>query len=383
MHPGQGVNLHVFPTTILGASRVFRQTKAVADTGLFDHVYIFGYSHEGTPAREQLDHDRTIVRLGSSSSRPDSALGRLAKQASWSRRVLKASNDLDVRVVNAHSVSVLPVCAAIARKQGAKLIYDTHELETEAIASRGLQRKIFKTTEKLLINRVSTTFVVNESIQAWYEAAYPGIRVTSIKNIPERHQGVTDLSQEAPNLREHFQVPSDARLYVHVGKLGDVRSVPLMVETFKALSNDHIVFLGDGTGEDLVDAAAASYPNIHRHAPIPPHLVTSAVASCDVGLCLIKPASLSDQLSLPNKALEYFYGGIPFFYSDLPEVDKLLASVDTSVWRLPNPETELLARIKSLTTADIELARSQIATAVAPSWDEEATKMVGEYRKLS
>ena len=79
-------------------------------------------------------------------------------------RVYRRYARTPLTIVNAHSVSVLPVCAALARRHGATLVYDTHELETETVASRGLQQRIFKVLERRLIRSCALVLTVDESI---------------------------------------------------------------------------------------------------------------------------------------------------------------------------------------------------------------------------
>lgn len=378
----RGINLHISPTPLVSASRIFRETAAVAESNLFDHVYLIGTSDPDLANKESIDEDRTIQRVGSSRPRPRKVAKRLLKQALWSIKVFRVGNRLDVKVVNAHSIPVLPVSAAIAIKKRAKLIYDTHELETEAAAAQGTQKKIFKFVEKKLIGSTSAVFTVNESIRDWYKRTYPTSNVISIVNVPDRQSLEPNDSDKAPNLREVYGLSSEERLFIHVGFITRGRHIVEIVEAFAQRKNDHVVFLGDGRESEIVDLAASKYHNIHRYPAIPSHLVPSAVASCDVGLCLIPPVSLSDELSLPNKAIEYLAGGIPFLFTDLPEVEKLIPDIDMEVWKVKDPSNDLLSAVARIDQEAIQRARAAVNNNALPSWDEESEKMIAEYHKL-
>ena len=150
----RGCNLHVSPTPVVHASRIFKQTLSVARSGLFSGVVICGMACSGLPREENLTHGRRLDRVGAvANGRPPSVARRVLEQISWSRAVFRRYSHGDIRVVNAHSVAVLPVCYLLSRRLGAKLIYDAHELETETDTSTGMQRLIFKVIERLLIAR--------------------------------------------------------------------------------------------------------------------------------------------------------------------------------------------------------------------------------------
>ena len=165
-HPGGGrargeqkthrsCNLHVSPSPIVNASRIFKQTLSVARSGLFSSVVICGTARAGLPRQEDLPHGRRIDRVGATvHDRRPSVVGRILEQLSWSRAVFRRYSQSDICVINAHSVAVLPVCYLLSRRLRAKLIYDTHELETETSTSRGMQRWIFKVIERSLISKM-------------------------------------------------------------------------------------------------------------------------------------------------------------------------------------------------------------------------------------
>jgi hypothetical protein len=280
--------------------------------------------------------------------------------------------------VNAHSVAVLPVCYLLSLRLGAKLIYDTHELETETYASSGAQRIVFKLSERLLISKCDAVFVVNQSIADWYREHYKNLEPIVIRNIPDsRH--ITSPT----NIRQMLSVPEDKLLFIHIGSLVDGRSIPAILDAFSSPDVDaHVVFLGDsGTLGALVSKYCADHLNIHRLPPVPPAQVVSYAASCDVGLCLTQTKNLSYKFSLSNKALEYITSGLPFFFTDLPEVTRLLGPAFDS-WQITDPAQDLAASVASLTAAEVEDAKARMAKLDLPSWDDEAEGMIAAYLRL-
>jgi hypothetical protein len=377
MNPAR--NVHISPTPVTNKSRILKQTSSVARSGLFSEVTLCGKAQADLPRTEHLDEVRTIERVGAlRTGRKSSVLGRIADQVSWSMAVYRKYRRSDASVVNAHSVAVLPVCYFLSRRLGAKLIYDTHELETEAYACRGAQRIIFKLAERLLISKCDAVFVVNQSIADWYREHYEGLEPVVIRNIPDAQQ-VTSSA----NIRQMLSVPEDKLLFIHTGSLVDGRNIPAILDAFASPGvGAHVVFLGDdGTLGALVSQYCADHPNIHRLPPVPPAHVPSFAASCDAGLCLIQIKNLSYRMSLSNKALEYITAGIPLFFTDLPEVSRLLGPAFDS-WQVMDPARDLARAIAALTADEVREARARIAKLDLPTWDDEAEGMIAAYLRL-
>jgi hypothetical protein len=166
-------------------------------------------------------------------------------------------------------------------------------------------------------------------------------------------------------------------LFVFSGHLREGRNIRAILDTFATpATNAHVVFLsGGGKLGSLVSEYCARHPNIHWVPAVPSTEVVHYMAQCDVGLCLIEPSCLSYKLALPNKAFEYAQAGLPFFFTDLPEIDRLLGPAFAS-WRVDDPSRDLTGAVTALTANAIEEARANMATVRIPSWDEEAAAMI-------
>jgi len=375
----RGCNLHVLPAPIVNASRILKQTLSVARSGLFSGVVICGMAGSGLPREENLTHGRRLDRVGAVvDGRPTSVARRVLEQLSWSRAVFRRYSRSDISVVNAHTVAVLPVCYLLSRRLGAKLIYDTHELETEAATSTGMQRLIFKLIERSLIAQCDAVFVVNQSIANWYRQRYRGVRPVVIRNISD-----IEVPEKPIDLRALLSVPADKRLFVFTGRLGAGRHIRAILDAFAAPTVDaHVVFVGGvGALGSLVNEYCAHQQNIHLLPAVPPTEVVSYIAKCDAGLCLIQPTCLSYKLALPNKAFEYAQAGLPFLFTDLPEINRLLGPAFKG-WHVDDPARNLAEAITSLTADVIERARADMARLRIPTWDEEAAAMIAVYSAL-
>jgi glycosyltransferase involved in cell wall biosynthesis len=377
-------NIHIYPSPIVNEGRIFRQTSSIARSGLFSNVTICGTATSFLPRREVMTFSRAIERLGSckpssgSTPKRKHVAPRIFTYMAWSRAVYKHFSHSDASVINAHSVAVLPVCYLLSRKLNAKLIYDTHELETQTEGSRGAQGFIFDMIERTLIARCDAVFVVNESIAEWYRQQRP-LRSDPVvvRNIP-----FTNPSEHPVDMRQLLSIPPSSRLFIHVGNLIRGRNIDAILDAFSSPGiAAHVVFLGNGPLAPLVRQRATFHSNIHLLPPVPPEEVVSYVAGCDAGLCLIEASCLSYALSLPNKALEYIKAGIPFFFTDLPEVRRLLGR-SFSNWCIDEPARSLAPAIATLPVSALEQAKSDMAAIRLPAWAEEACPMMAAYARL-
>ena len=77
------------------------------------------------------------------------------KYLEFSFRVGSYYRSKDIDMINIHALSLLPLGYILKILYGAKLIYDTHELETETNGSKGIRKKLSKWIFQLLKWKVS------------------------------------------------------------------------------------------------------------------------------------------------------------------------------------------------------------------------------------
>lgn len=372
--PGKGLNLIVYPSNLVGASRVGKIAKSLQASGEFleTHAVGMGIPGEDLPMEEELSPGVTVRRVPIANWTFFG--GWTLAQLRWPRSVVRQYKDRNVRVVSAQRALVLPLVRRLSRKTGAVFAYNAHELETEVLGFSGLKQKIFKFIERHYIKHVDVISVVNESIAEWYLREYPSIpRPIVLTNTPIDDGNTIDL-------RAQLGIPENELLYVHVGYISPGRNVPLILDTFAAKPHVHVVFLGDGDLRHLVEDAAAVRPNIHWHPMVPPDSVVSYVRGADVGLCLIESAaSLSDALSTPNKLLESWVAGIPPLSSGLQEAKRLLGPELSETWVIESPEEQLADALDRITAEHVSEFKKRWKP--VPSWEDQAVDLIEEYRE--
>lgn len=364
---GTGLNLLIYPSSLLSSGRLGKLARSLQSSIDFAETHIVGIQAQGLQHSEQHSDGVKIVRL--QGAELSEKFGAIRMMLFWPLRVYLHYRQMDLRVVAAQNVYLLPLAYHLARKTDAVFAYNAHELETETIGARGFKKRISKFLERRYIRRANVVSVVNESIAEWYSTHYPGVQPVVLSNMP-----IDDGS--SVNLRKELSIPDHELLYIHVGFLMEGRNIPLLLEVFSAHPHAHLAFLGEGYLRGLVESAAERVSNIHLLQTVPPESVVGVMRGADVGICLIEHASLSDELSTPNKLMEALAAGIPPLCSDLVEARRLLGS-RAKRWILANPVTQLSEALTSITVRDIEEFTGSLP--VLPSWESQAKNLVEAY----
>ena len=326
------VNLHVCHSTFLYASRILKITKTLTDHGVFDKILILARWEPGLANCEDLDPCRQVRRVPTCIHQRLGSVGKLLALIEWSIRVIWLVRGMRVDCVNCHSLPVLPLCVTIAWMKRSRLIYDTHELETETMSTAGIRRWFAKWIERGLIARADEVVVVGDRIAEWYRSNYRLSNVHVVKNVPYCQHGIL---QRTSRLREFAGLENSDILFLYQGLIDQGRGVELLLNAFRDAPKDrHIVFMGYGSLVESVKVFAQRYPNIHFHPAVQPQELPIYTSSADVGLSIIENVSLSYYYCVPNKVFEYLCCGVPMIVSDFPEMAALV-DAEKCGWKVP------------------------------------------------
>jgi glycosyltransferase involved in cell wall biosynthesis len=272
--------------------------------------------------------------------------------------------------------------------KGCKLVYEPHELETEkALASR--EAKIFlRVFERLFIRFADAVCLVNESIAQWYKLTYK-LKVTwVVKNVPYR---LEQPPIRTGKLRKSFGLQDNCgKIFLYQGGFVPARGVNLLIDVFSTLPSDHhLIFMGYGELEGVIQEAASRNSNIHFIEAVHSDELLSYTADADVGLALIENTCLSYYLSLPNKLFEYAACGVPIVVSNFPEMSGFIDTYNCG-WKVDQNTNALRELIINVIPAEIENKRINAQNSSQfNSWKEaekifiEMNKVLGFYGALN
>jgi len=375
-------NLHISLTEFMHESRVLKQTATISSLSEIEHIFIAALGKNDLNKEEKIA-DRISLRKFALKTRGlgKSLFPQILKYLEFIFRVFLFYKKKKINIVNIHTLALLPLGYLLKLIYGAKLIYDTHELETEVDGLKGLRKKLSKWLEYLLIKKADHIFVVSENIADWYEKTYNIPRPTVLLNAPRAaHVNKTNYFKDTLHLRD------DQIILLYQGGLAAERGVDILLEAFKKNTNDKIVivFMGCGEFEREIQSASKLYNNIFFHKAVPVDELLNLTASADVGISLIKNTCLSHNFCMPNKLFEYaMAGGLPVIVSNVKEMSEFVKKHQMGVVVKDDAVASLNEAIERLLSMDLTVLKQNAKKAALDnSWEHQEKKMQIVYRKL-
>ena len=376
------INLHVYQSSFKHESRILKETKSLVDFGLVDKVFIIAIWENGLKEHEHLDSRREVWRVRLKTRYlPDGSFWKVLKFIEWWIKIFIRFKKEGITLFNSHNLLVLPLGVAFKIFVKSKLVYDTHELETETAAMSATRKKISKMIEKLFVCHVDSIIVVSDSIAEWYQNQYNLKEVHVIRNVPYSQDIKTKNSTD---LKRKLNIQDNEILYIYQGALDRGRGIEILLNVFSHLNKKkHIVFMGYGVLEDEVKKYEKNFSNIHFQPAVKPDDVKYYTASADAGISLIENTCLSYQYSLPNKMFEYISCGLPLIVSDFPDMGKIVDE-NKCGWSVPVEKNSVAELIENISEQELGERRKNVLKCKDKfGWHQEEEKLLQLYRNLA
>lgn len=344
------MNFHYYPSAFTSESRMLREIESVVNLGLSQEVVVVGVHRVGLPFEESIGNNCHLCRIRSwSLPFAPKSIGKLFEFLQYCAKGFWKGFRAKPSVINCHSLNVLPVGAAL-RLLGRtrRLIYDAHELETERETLNGLPKAVSKVVERCLMRWVDHMIVVSPPIAEWYRTAYPGQKISVVRNVPKRK--VAPSADDGATFRSIFEIGERDLVFIYQGVLSPARGVHSLIEAFRrAGGHRHLVLMGYGPSVAEIKSISASCPNIHFHPAVDPANIIEKTSGADVGLVFLDHGpSLSYRYSLPNKFFEYLCGACPVIVSDNLQYLSLLVERHGLGWVAPADPEKLADLLRSI-----------------------------------
>lgn len=375
-----GINIHLYPSDFKHESRIEKITNTIDSLGIFDEIKLVGTTSVTDEVVSWKMSPTIAVELHHPANQNGSSASKVVRFFSWYKNVYKCYVNQDIKCVNVHGLSCLPLGSALARKTGAKLIYDTHELETESTQSKGLRKFCAKILERLFIKKSDAVFVVSEAIADHYANSYSIERPLVVLNSPPRRN-----RKKTTIFRDTFNIKEEARIFLYQGILSKGRSVHLLIDEFEKRTENNavLVLMGFGPMVEDVKRAADANNNIFFQPAVTPKELLDYTASADVGLVFAENLCLSYDYSMPNKLFEYGMAGLPCVVTNLAEMKQYIETNQCGVVLADMSSVQFQSAINKLLESDLEsMSQAAYDSAVANSWEVQVSVLEGKYSDL-
>lgn len=376
------MNVHLYPSVLKNESRILKIVHSLRSHDLFREISVIGRSGESLPPHEDLGNGVHLYRLAPLFGEGlNNTFGKIFRTLGWYLAVLLWMRSRSVECLNCHSLPVLPLSVLLKTWKQCKLVYDTHELETETHVSRGVRKSLAKIVEGVFIRQVDAVCVVNRSIAMWYQETYALSRVWVVHNMPPRIKSQpkrTGLLRNAIGLRSPTTL-----LFIYQGLLSTGRGIEMLLDVFAGISgNTHLVCMGYGPLEETVRNAEKLYDNIHFMPAVAPDLVQKYTVDADVGIALSENTCLSYYLSAPNKLFEYAACGVAALVSDVPEMSRFVDAYEWG-WKVNLEVRDFRCLVESIDAESLKIKRFNATRAGAEyCWENEEPELLMMYEYL-
>jgi len=378
------INLHISLNTCKYASRILKISRSLIKYRIFDQIIILCLHKNQLPFEERINEKILIKRFklyGVGSNIITYILKYIQLIILTINYVRKLRN---IQVINAHSLEVLPLAVILKFITNAKLIYDTHELETEKTGLTAFRKKIAKILENFFIKFVDYVVVVNKSIEDEYRTRYPKLakeeKIIAIYNVPPLVK-----VKPADIFRKKFNLSSQQKIFLYQGGFLYGRGIEKLLKVFSQLKDNKkvLVLIGYGPLEDLVKSYAKKYTNIFYHPAVNPDKLLEYTASADWGLVFFEKVSLNNFFATPNKFFEYLMAEIPVIVTPLKELRYFTEKYNVGIVASGESEIDLIEAIQKTDEVDVGLLKKNIqAFKKIYNWQNEEKKLLKIYKSL-
>lgn len=247
----------------------------------------------------------------------------------------KAINKMNPDIISGHDMSCVLIAflyKVLYFKRNIKIIYDSHELETERNTNRSkLAKLIIKLLEKKICKKSNFTIVVNDSIANELVSMY------NLNNRPIVVRSTPNLwtidKNESKKIRDNFLKEFDASVKSIVmfhGNLGNGNGIEIAIKAISALKDIGLVLMGAKTSESYFKTIRELINNeglesrVLIKPPVDIDVLGNYINAVDIEIMVIEPIVKSHYFVLPNKFFEAIQAEIPIIATNLPEMEKLI-----------------------------------------------------------
>lgn len=292
-------------------------------------------------------------------------------------RMTRAARKHNYDVMHANDVNTLP--QAIGAARGTKIVYDSHEVQTDRTGYGSMQGKL----ERWLLHFVDQTIVENDTRADYHQKLY-GTRPSVLHNYPFYEPIVP---QPRP-LREELALAPDEPILLYQGGIQEGRGLERLIEAMPFIDRGTLIFVGDGKlKEKLMQLAAQSSEKsrIRFIEKVPLAELPSYTAAATVGFQVLQNVCFNHYSASSNKLFEYMAALIPVIAADLPEIRRVVETEGIGLIvdvESPHSIAEAVNRlVKDKSLRGVMQERASVARRQY-NWEQEKGRLLAVYDSI-
>ena len=285
----------------------------------------------------------------------------------------------DIWHCNDFEIFFMGVLAKMTRPK-LKLVYDSHEYQSERYGKQGIEKRFIATMEKWFIHKASAFITVSRGIAEEYTRRFGVQNPIIVYNSPHY-----EPLEKKNILRAKLNIPNDAILFLYQGGFAVSRGMELLLETFKQLNDSklHLVMMGAGQFQPLIEQTAGESEVVHFHPFVPYHDLIAYTASVDVGIISTQNLCLNNWFCMPNKLFEYIQAEIPVLSNNLSDCKRVVREWEIGDIIEEYNAEELEKAIRKMAAEDLSKYQPGLKKAKEHfQWEQEELKIKEIYSSL-
>jgi glycosyltransferase involved in cell wall biosynthesis len=285
----------------------------------------------------------------------------------------------------AHDLPALPIAHYAAKKNGGKLVYDSHEFFTGQIALKGNRKKFFQDLEKNLIYDVDLFFTVNEDIANLFVQEYGIEKPKVLLNSIEENEQITSV-----NLHRKLGIREDKNIILYQGGFLEDRNLEILIESAQYLEeNNVLVMLGYSFLEEKLKNIAKKLNIIDKKVYFMDRVAQKELlnytAGATVGVIPYPDIDLNTKYCTPNKMFEFLTAEVPIIANEkLVTVSKILKKLDIGYFiSFESPKSIAEGLNKSIfEMKDVSFQENIKKAKEKLSWKNQENILTDSYKRL-
>jgi len=267
-------------------------------------------------------------------------------------------------IVHANDLSTLPLGALIKKKCNAKLIYDSHELETDRNLKLSYLEKLIRfNTEKKNIKLADKVITVSESIANYLSNLYSIKKPLVIYNTSNLKSSKKEQSAKKNILDDYIKDFNKANIILYIGLVSFNRGIENLIEVFTRYfqepinkKTNYLFIIGPVSplfrafNLDIFDLNESN--NIHILPPVSQNEIARICKNANVSVIPIQNCCKSYDFALPNKLFESVFSNLPVAASNLSELSKFIKKYKCGELFNPTDLEDIAKKITKILLSD-------------------------------